>query len=184
MSCQQTKNWSRLNQNSDPSYLILNVERRRIRHRTTLNFNDLIFNRFWFDLEIHHLILRIVVCRNRLFSSLISKMKCSELPLKWVCIPEGRRLYIASCRIWTKWPSGRRTPLYRIWFTSLTPMVQLWSPSLCSWIVLKFSWKIPARSFLSSNVYSLRYSDSKFRKLSSASKSWPNPSVLASACEA
>ena len=26
--------------------------------------------------------------------------------------PDGRRLYAAPCGIRTKWPSGRRTPLY------------------------------------------------------------------------
>ena len=30
----------------------INVGKRRIRHRTTLNSNDAIFNRFWVDLEI------------------------------------------------------------------------------------------------------------------------------------
>ena len=27
-------------------------------------------------------------------------------------LPDGRRLYTASCAIQTKWPSGGRTPLY------------------------------------------------------------------------
>ena len=26
----------------------------------------------------------------------------------------GRRLYTATCGIWAKWPSGKRTPLYNI----------------------------------------------------------------------
>ena len=39
---------------SDPSHFIfgINVGKGRIRHRTTLNLNDGIFNRFWVDLEI------------------------------------------------------------------------------------------------------------------------------------
>ena len=32
--------------------------------------------------------------------------------LKWGAPPDGRCLYTAPCGIWTKWPSGRRTPLY------------------------------------------------------------------------
>ena len=41
---------------SDPSHFIfeINVGKRRIRHRTTLNLNDVIFNRFWVDLVIHY----------------------------------------------------------------------------------------------------------------------------------
>ena len=39
---------------SDPSHFIfeINVGKSRIRHRTTLNLNDVIFNRFGVDLEI------------------------------------------------------------------------------------------------------------------------------------
>ena len=41
---------------SDQSHFIfeINVGKSRIRHRTTLKLNDVIFNRFWVDLEIHH----------------------------------------------------------------------------------------------------------------------------------
>ena len=41
---------------SDQSHFIfeINVGKSRIRHTTTLNLNDAIFNRFWVDLEIHH----------------------------------------------------------------------------------------------------------------------------------
>ena len=40
----------------DASHFIIeiNVGKRRIRFRTTLKFNDVIFNRCWVDLEIHH----------------------------------------------------------------------------------------------------------------------------------
>ena len=31
---------------------------------------------------------------------------------KWAASSDGRGLYTAPCRIWTKLPSGRRTPLY------------------------------------------------------------------------
>ena len=41
----------------DPSHFIfeINVGKSQIRHRTTLNWNDAIFNRFWVDLEIQFL---------------------------------------------------------------------------------------------------------------------------------
>ena len=32
----------------------INVGKKRIRHRMTLNFNDAVFNWFWVDSEIHH----------------------------------------------------------------------------------------------------------------------------------
>ena len=40
----------------DPSHFIfeINIGKRRIRHGTTLNLNDTIFNRLGVDLEIHH----------------------------------------------------------------------------------------------------------------------------------
>ena len=40
----------------DPSHFIFEIiaGKRRIRHRTTLNLNDFILNRFWVDLEFHH----------------------------------------------------------------------------------------------------------------------------------
>ena len=43
---------------SDPSYFIFELYggNSRIRHVTTLNLNDIIFNRFWVDLAIHDLI--------------------------------------------------------------------------------------------------------------------------------
>ena len=47
----------------DQSHFIfeINVGKRRIRHRTTLNLNDLIFNRFWVDLEIQFQSRSIIV---------------------------------------------------------------------------------------------------------------------------
>ena len=41
-----------LKDSSDASHFF-NVGQRRIRHRTTMNLNDVFFNRFWVDLEIH-----------------------------------------------------------------------------------------------------------------------------------
>jgi len=46
--------WTILKGSPCPSHFILqiNVGKRRIRHKTTLNLNDVIFDRFWVDLEI------------------------------------------------------------------------------------------------------------------------------------
>ena len=67
---------------SDPSQFIfeINVGKSRIRHWTTLNLNHAIFNRFWVDLKFN---FGVVLCRIRLFPTLISKIKwlCYELPL-------------------------------------------------------------------------------------------------------
>ena len=43
---------------SDPNHFIfeINVGKRWIRHKTTLNLNDVNFNRFWVDWELYHLI--------------------------------------------------------------------------------------------------------------------------------
>ena len=92
---------------SDPSHFIfeINVAKSRIRHITTLNLNDVIFNRFRIDPEIHHsagvgalillvagegwgfsylclvklkrppLYFRVVVCRIRLIATMISEIK-------------------------------------------------------------------------------------------------------------
>ena len=57
------KNWNQFfgsfpdfKASSDPSHFIceINVGKSRIRHRTTMNLNDAIFNQFWDDLDIHH----------------------------------------------------------------------------------------------------------------------------------
>ena len=59
---------------SDPSHFIFgkNVGKRRIRHRTTLNLNESSVD---FDSIQKFIISRVVVCRFRLFSTLISKRK-------------------------------------------------------------------------------------------------------------
>ena len=68
---------------SDPSHFIfeINVGKSRIRHRTTLNLNlQPIFSRS----RNSPFSFRVVVCRIRLFPTLISRIKWlgSELPLK------------------------------------------------------------------------------------------------------
>ena len=49
---------------SDSSHFIfeINVGKRRIRHRTTLNLTDAIFNRFWVDLKVNLSILQLQSC--------------------------------------------------------------------------------------------------------------------------
>ena len=70
---------------SDPNHFIfkINVGNSRIRHRTTLNLNDEFLDRVKIDWIFK---FRVVLCRIRLFPTLISKIKWiwSVLPLiKW-----------------------------------------------------------------------------------------------------
>jgi len=80
---------------SDPSHFIfeINVRKRRIQHRTTLNSNG--FNRFWVDLEIHHSISDLILCRIRLSVRLVSK-------IKWLGygVPATK---LCMCRFSKKW---------------------------------------------------------------------------------
>ena len=72
------RNFQSFKGSSDPNFIFeINFGKRRIRHRTTLNLNDAIFNR------IEYLNFGVVLCRIRLFPTLISKIKWfrSELPL-------------------------------------------------------------------------------------------------------
>ena len=66
---------------SDPNHFIfeINAAKGRIRHRTTLNLNDIIFNRFGSRFNF-----RLVLCRIRLFPTLDSRIRWlgSALPLK------------------------------------------------------------------------------------------------------
>ena len=69
---------------SDPSHFIfeINVGKSRIRHRTTLKLNDEFLDR----LKMTSFKFRVVLCRIRLFPTLISKLKWlgSGLPLSVV----------------------------------------------------------------------------------------------------
>ena len=52
------------------------VGKRPIRHRTTLNLHSVIFNRFWVDKNMSlHSKSGFVLCRIRLFPTMISKIK-------------------------------------------------------------------------------------------------------------
>ena len=66
----------------DLNHLIfeINVGKGRIRHKTTLNLNDEFLDRLKIDCRFK---FRVVLCRIRLFPTLISKIKWfgSELPL-------------------------------------------------------------------------------------------------------
>ena len=67
---------------SDPNHFIfeINVGNSRIRHKTTLNLNDAFLDRLKIDCRFK---FRVVLCRIRLFPTLISKIKWlrSGLPL-------------------------------------------------------------------------------------------------------
>ena len=79
---------SKFKGSSDPSHFIFetNVGKRRIRHRTTMNLNDVFFKQVFVDLEKRRsrntVNFRVVVCRIRLFPTLILKWLGSILPLK------------------------------------------------------------------------------------------------------
>ena len=61
----------------------IKVGKKRIRHRTTLHLNDVIFDRFWVDLKIHHLISESLYIGSDHFRHWFQKMKWlgSGLPL-------------------------------------------------------------------------------------------------------
>jgi len=75
---------------SDPSHFIFEINdgKRRIRNRTTLNLN---FQKILSRSRNSSFNFRVVVCRIRLFPTLISKIKWlgSELPLNWLKIAVG-----------------------------------------------------------------------------------------------
>ena len=67
--------------------LDINVGKKRIRHWTTLNFNDVISIRFWVNLKFRNSSqnFRVVAGRFRIFPTFVSNIKWlwSELPLKF-----------------------------------------------------------------------------------------------------
>ena len=75
--------WKFSNLRVDPSHFIfeINVGKSRIRHTTTLKLNDEFLDRLNIDWRFK---FRVVICRIRLFPTLISKIKwlLSELPLR------------------------------------------------------------------------------------------------------
>ena len=58
-----------------------NVGKSRIWHTTKLKLNDEFLDRFQFDCRWRHFKFRVVLSRIRLFPTMISKIKWSELPL-------------------------------------------------------------------------------------------------------
>ena len=68
---------------SDQSHFIfeINFVKGRIRHKTTMNLNDIIFNRFIVDIEIHHLESFYVGSDSTSGIDLKIKWLGSELPL-------------------------------------------------------------------------------------------------------
>ena len=72
-------------------------------------------------------------------------------------IPDGRCLFTASCRIRTKLPSGRRTPLYILFyikenFTQVLPYIQ---SSICFLTHFKFIVLVTRMRILTANKSSL-----------------------------
>ena len=118
-SCNTKSNLKiRFKGSSDPSHFIseINVGKSRIRHRTTLILNGVIFNRFWVDLEIQFQScsksdspLSDVDFKNYLFfrifmTFVIMELKCtSELEnARWHChrkLATIREGYYRSIRI-------------------------------------------------------------------------------------
>jgi len=93
---------------SDSNHFIfeINIGKRWIWHRTTLNLNDAIFNRFRVNFKFN---FRVVLSRIRLFPTLISMIKWlgSELPLNF----ELRTGCSADQQIGRQPRTGYRQPL-------------------------------------------------------------------------
>ena len=67
----------------NPFLFEINVGKSRIRHRTTMNSNDIILNQFWVDRVVHHWILESLYVGSVSFRHWFLKMKWLgfELPL-------------------------------------------------------------------------------------------------------